>query len=54
MTATVFPHFVVTRLGIGVHNEDWLHSALGLFEAITFPSLCAVLPGLHLAHRRRP
>jgi hypothetical protein len=41
MTHSALPHFVVTRLGIGVHNEDWLRSTLGLFEAITFPSLCA-------------
>jgi hypothetical protein len=34
-------HFVVIRMGIGVHSEDWYRSALGLFEAITFPSLCA-------------
>lgn len=37
----VLPHFVVTRLGIGIHNEEWFRSALGLFEAATFPSLCA-------------
>jgi hypothetical protein len=34
-------HFIVTRLGIGIHHENWYRSALGLFESITFPSLCA-------------
>jgi Putative rhamnosyl transferase len=34
-------HFIVTRIGIGIHNENWYRGALGLFEAITFPSLCA-------------
>ena len=34
-------HFIVTRIGIGIHNENWYRSALSLFEAITFPSLCA-------------
>jgi len=34
-------HFIVTRIGIGIHNENWYRGALSLFEAITFPSLCA-------------
>jgi len=34
-------HFIVTRIGIGIHNENWYRGALGLFEAITFASLCA-------------
>jgi hypothetical protein len=34
-------HFIVTRIGIGIHNENWHRGALSLFEAITFPSLCA-------------
>jgi hypothetical protein len=38
------PFLVVTRLGVGIHNETWFDSVLGLFEAITFPSLVA-LPG---------
>jgi hypothetical protein len=33
------PHFAITRLGIGIHNEDWFQSALGLFDAVTLPSL---------------
>jgi Putative rhamnosyl transferase len=41
MVGSSLPHFVVTRLGIGVRNDDWFQSTLGLFEAITFPSLCA-------------
>ena len=41
MGSACLQHFVVTRLGIGIHNEDWYRSTLGLFEAITFPSLCA-------------
>src|ERR1700733_15130865 len=41
MVGSSLPHFVVTRLGIGVRNDDWFRSTLGLFEAITFPSLCA-------------
>jgi len=41
MSRTALPHFVVTRLGIGIRNEDWFRSALGLFEAVTFPSLGA-------------
>lgn len=35
------PFFVVTRLGIGIHNEAWYRRTLSLFEAVTFPSLCA-------------
>jgi hypothetical protein len=34
-------HFMVTRIGIGIHSESWYRGALSLFEAITFPSLCA-------------
>ena len=34
-------HFVVTRMGIGIHNESWFRSALGLFEGITLPSFRA-------------
>src|ERR1700730_12341958 len=34
-------HFIVTRIGIGIHNENWYRGALSLFEAITFPTLCA-------------
>jgi Putative rhamnosyl transferase len=41
VTSSTLPHFAVTRLGIGVGNEEWFDSTLGLFEAITFPSLCA-------------
>jgi hypothetical protein len=41
MSRTTLPHFVVTRLGIGIQSEEWFRSALGLFEAVTFPSLCA-------------
>ena len=41
MNPANFKHFVVTRLGIGIHHEDWYRSTLGLFEAVTFPSLCA-------------
>jgi hypothetical protein len=40
-TATALAHFVVTRFGIGVHNESWYDAALGLFEAVTYPSLRA-------------
>ncbi len=40
-TATTLAHFVVTRFGIGVHNESWYDAALGLFEAVTYPSLRA-------------
>ena len=39
-------HFIVTRIGIGIHNENWYRSALSLFEAITFPS--------RFAHQTRP
>lgn len=34
-------HFVVTRLGLGVYSVPWYESTLGLFEAITYPSLRA-------------
>lgn len=34
-------HFVVTRLGLGVYSLPWYESTLGLFEAITYPSLRA-------------
>jgi hypothetical protein len=34
-----FPYFVVTRLGIGIYNREWLAYRLLLFEAITFPSV---------------
>lgn len=40
-TTATLRHFVVTRFGIGVHNENWYRAALDLFEAITYPSLCA-------------
>ncbi len=40
-TTATLRHFVVTRFGIGVHNENWYRGALDLFEAITYPSLCA-------------
>ena len=40
-TATTLAHFVVTRFGIGVYNESWYDAALGLFEAVTYPSLRA-------------
>ena len=32
-------HFIVTRIGLGVYNEQWYERALDAFEAITFPSL---------------
>lgn len=32
-------HFVITRVGIGIHQPSWFDGALSLFEAITFPSL---------------
>lgn len=35
----MLPHFVVTRLGIGIHSESWYESAIPLFEAVTFASL---------------
>ncbi len=41
MSGLRLPHFVITRLGIGINNDDWFQSALGLFEAVTLPSLCA-------------
>jgi hypothetical protein len=34
-------HFVVIRLGLGVYNKTWYESRLGLFEAVTCPSLRA-------------
>jgi Putative rhamnosyl transferase len=34
-------HFVVTRLGLGVHHQPWYDSTLTLFEAITVPSMRA-------------
>ena len=34
-------HFIVTRIGIGIQNENWYSSILSLFEAITFPCLRA-------------
>jgi hypothetical protein len=37
----VLKHFVVTRLGLGVYHQPWYESTLGLFEAITYPSLRA-------------
>lgn len=40
-TATTLAHFVVTRFGIGIQNESWYDAALGLFEAVTYPSLRA-------------
>lgn len=40
-TTTTLAHFVVTRFGIGVHNASWYDAALGLFEAVTYPSLRA-------------
>jgi hypothetical protein len=39
--ATTVEHFVVTRFGIGVHNESWYDAALGLFESVTCPSMRA-------------
>jgi Putative rhamnosyl transferase len=41
MATTGLQHFIVTRLGIGIQNEDWFRSTLALFEAVTFPSLRA-------------
>src|SRR5580698_7048852 len=41
MATTGLHHFIVTRLGIGIQNEDWFRSTLALFEAVTFPSLRA-------------
>jgi hypothetical protein len=35
----VLKHFVVTRLGLGVRHLPWYQSTLGLFEAITYPSV---------------
>src|SRR5580704_3707159 len=32
-------HFVVMRLGLGIYHLPWYESRLGLFEAVTFPSL---------------
>ena len=40
-TTPTLAHFVVTRFGIGIHNESWYDAALGLFEAVTYPSLRA-------------
>jgi Putative rhamnosyl transferase len=41
MPSTALQHFIITRLGIGIQNEDWFRSTLALFEAVTFPSLRA-------------
>jgi hypothetical protein len=41
MANATLHHFIVTRIGIGIRHENWYRSALSLFEAITFPSLCA-------------
>jgi Putative rhamnosyl transferase len=34
-------HFVIIRLGLGNYHEPWYNSRLGLFEAVTYPSLRA-------------
>ena len=33
------PHFVVTRLGLGIYDEKRLDKMIGLFEAVTLPSV---------------
>ena len=32
-------HLVLTRIGLGVFNQDWHEQMFGLFEAVTFPSM---------------
>jgi hypothetical protein len=34
-------HFILTKFGFGVQNENWYDGVLSLFEAVTYPSLCA-------------
>ena len=35
----VLPHFVVTRLGLGIYDEQRLNKMISLFEAVTLPSI---------------
>ncbi|HML09555.1 MAG TPA: glycosyltransferase [Stellaceae bacterium] len=37
----MLPHVVVTRFGTGVYRQSWYDSAIGLFAAVTLPSLRA-------------
>jgi hypothetical protein len=60
----MLPHFVTTRIGLGVYNEAWYRRMIDIFEAITFPSLMnqtsqnfdwmiAIDAGMPAAARRR-
>jgi hypothetical protein len=36
---SVFPHFIITRIGFGIYDEDRLAKMIELFSAVTFPSI---------------
>lgn len=60
----MLPHFVITRIGLGVYSEAWYARIIDIFQAITFPSLMhqtsqnfdwmiAIDAGMPAAARRR-